>query len=382
MPQKQRFGPAGALLTGLALAASMVITSHADAWGCKEHLQLTRIAVEELLADPQAPPEMKQWLKRSTPGLLDLEGEKDYLLHKRVGIYPRGADGIVFWSVMPDLLATEGMGFGGPRKVEPFGVAEQSLHFIDAERFMPREHTQSYVDDLSHKPKLSDFPRDMHDPRYQTSGMLPFRVEQCCAKLTEMIKAGKLSGEPGQYPRDESAAKWAGFLAHYAEDNTQPQHATLDYKSATYFPGKRGPNVHADVEWKLVDDEDNDYPALREEFWAEFTKDLKELKDPIKTDDPWQATLEVSLASYDALPLIGRAAAAAYHSSGREWQFDADKFFHFQGKVGDREMSVLQMKAWQMAWGVKRVERLWLKCWTEAPISPANRAQAGGGPKQ
>src|SRR6185437_3081596 len=101
---------------------------------------------------------------------------------------------------------------------------------------------------LSHKPRLSDFPRDMRDPRYLNGGMLPFRVKDCSDKLTELIRSGKLNEEPGQFPRDESAVKWAGFLAHYAEDNTQPQHSTMDYKSATYFPtSHRPPNIHADV---------------------------------------------------------------------------------------------------------------------------------------
>ena len=62
----------------------------------------------------------------------------------------------------------------------------------------------------------------------------------------------------------EHAAKWAGYLAHYLEDNTQPQHATEDYKSRSYFADKRNsPNVHWDVEGRLMDDEEADYPQLR-----------------------------------------------------------------------------------------------------------------------
>ena len=53
----------------------------------------------------------------------------------------------------------------------------------------------------------------------------------------------------------------------------------------------------------LVDGEYNDYRALREEFWTEFETALAELHDPIQTDDPWAATVEVLLAGYDALPL-------------------------------------------------------------------------------
>jgi hypothetical protein len=66
--------------------------------------------------------------------------------------------------------------------------------------------------------------------------------------------------------------KWAGFLAHYVQDNTQPHHATEDYQSRSYFPKikdpKKAPNVHADIEYRMVDDEFNDYADLREEFAA------------------------------------------------------------------------------------------------------------------
>ena len=145
------------------------------------------------------------------------------------------------------------------------------------------------------------------------------------------------------------------------------------YISDTVFKGHRAPNIHADVEWKLIDDEFNDYPALREEYWAAFEKNLKELKDPIESEDVWLATLEVSRMSYDALPLIGRAAVVGYKQgdTGVHGDFDADMFYHFRGKVGDKEMSVLEMKAWQTAWGVKRVERLWRKAWEDAKAKAA-----------
>src|SRR5688500_2533030 len=72
------------------------------AWGTKEHIQLTRIAVSRMLADPSTPEPMKAWLKQITPGLLDMPGEKNYFMTQRVGAIPRGADGLLFWAVMPD----------------------------------------------------------------------------------------------------------------------------------------------------------------------------------------------------------------------------------------------------------------------------------------
>src|SRR5947199_10858552 len=81
----------------------VVVPSPAHAWGTKEHLQLTRLAAERLLADDSTPPEMKQWLRDAAPGLMDIEGEKKWFLNERIGIVPRGADGIIFWAVMPDV---------------------------------------------------------------------------------------------------------------------------------------------------------------------------------------------------------------------------------------------------------------------------------------
>jgi hypothetical protein len=353
------------------LVCLLAFTSHAFGWGSKEHIQLARIAVNRLIADPATPPEMKAWLERNTPGPRDMAFERDYLLHTRIGMIPHGVDGIPFWATMPDMEV-----FASPpgSKVAPYGVHERLLHYTDLEFFVPDESKREYRHDLSGKPKLADIPRDMKDPRWIRAGMLPFRTEECYRKLVESIRAGKLEDKPGQYPRDDHAVKWAGYLAHYAADNTQPQHATIDYKNALYFADKRGaPNVHSEVEWKMVDDEYDDYMSTREEYWKLFAAALDEVKDPIKTDDVWQATCEVSLASYDALPLIGLAAMHAagqggtpQKPQGAAGKLDTEKFFAFKGQYLGREMSVAEMKAYQQAWAVKRIERLLRQAWDEA----------------
>jgi hypothetical protein len=207
-------------------------------------------------------------------------------------------------------------------------------------------------------------------------------VEQCYEKLVESLRAGRLNDKPGQFPRDEHAARWAGFLAHYVQDNTQPHHSTVDYRSASYFPDPRtAPNVHADMEFRLVDDEYNDYAELRQAFWDAFTKALDDVQDPVRTEDLFLATLEVSAISYDALPLIGQAAVAAYGAEAggaprRPQDFDADAFYRFRGRVGERETTVLEMKARQMAWSVKRLERLLLRAWHEAHAGQGETKQA------
>ncbi len=352
------------------LAILLMASSPSFGWSTKEHILLTRLAAEGLIADSKTPDAMKDWLRKAAPDLRDMEAEKHFLLEARIGMYPRGADGLSLWAIVPDLNASmDGQGENA-KKVALFDVPERQLHFIDLEYFFPIDAERNYADDLSHKPSVKDVPRDMSDPRWKRSGMLPFRVEQCYQNLVENLRKGRLVDAPGQFPRDEHAQKWAGMLAHYVEDNTQPQHATADYKSSSYFKDKfRGPNVHGDVEFRLVDDELADYPRLREEFWTEFTKALQEGHDPVYTEDPWLGTVEVSLASYDGLPLIGHAAVAAYTREDEKWMFDADAFFHFKGMFHGREVTVLQMKAAQTAWAVKRVQRLWRKAWDESHVA-------------
>ena len=380
MPQECPPRPRNVLIVCLATLYIAAAASPAHAWSTKEHILLTRVAAIQLLADPQTPAEMKAWLREALPGLgPDVASQRDYLLHARVGPYPRDVDGTAFWVVVPDLNA---LADSGPperaKKVEPFGVPERALHFIDLEFFMADESRRRYRPDGSSKPAAADVPRDMADPRFARAGMLPFRVEQCYRELVESIRKGRLVDKPGQFPRDEHAAKWAGFLAHYVQDNTQPHHATEDYRSASYFAGnpRSAPNVHADMEYRLVDDEFADYPELRAEFWKLFAAAVDEVKDPVETDDLFLAALEVAMRSYDNLPLIGEAAAAAYAKPGGDKagdtarggrrSFDADAFFHFRRKVNGRDVSVLEMKAHQMAWAARRTSRLWLRAWREA----------------
>jgi hypothetical protein len=350
------------------LLATLFFSSQqpAFAWSNKEHIQLTRLAALELVNAPDTPDAMKAWLRDAMPGLADMAAEKHYFLTARVGPYPISGQGLSFWATVPDMdVATAKP--GREEKIEPFGAGERLMHYIDIEFFNPDESKRDYVDDLSTKPKASDVPHDLKDPRWIRAGFLPFRVEQCYAKLVEQLKANRLVSKPGQYPRDEHATKWAAFLAHYAEDNTQPQHATIDFQSKTYFKNKRkSPNVHADVEYRLVDDDKDDYMPVREQLWNDFEKALSEVKDPIEENDPFKATVEVSLISYDALPMIGHAALAAYGSDTEPGEFDAAKFAGFKGKYLDKEMTVSEMKAHQLAWAVKRVERLWLRAWKEA----------------
>ncbi|HEY7090532.1 MAG TPA: hypothetical protein VH518_20710, partial [Tepidisphaeraceae bacterium] len=173
----------------------------------------------------------------------------------------------------------------------------------------------------------------------------------------------------------KTATYWAGYLAHYLADNTQPQHATIDYKSQTYFADKRkAPNVHSEVEYRMCDDANNDFMALRQEYWPLFVKYLDEFKDPVESKDPWESSVQTSLKSYEALPMIGLAAMQAAKQGGTPEHpegeaaatFDTEAFFHFKGQYMGREMTVTEMKAIQTAWAVIRIQRFYRQAWDQA----------------
>jgi len=123
----------------------------------------------------------------------------------------------------------------------------------------------------------------------------------------------------------------------------------------------------------MNDDEKKDYPKLRDDYWAELTKDLRNDKDPVGTDDLWFNTLQVSQTNYKTIPLIGLAAMAATkeggtpdHPQGRPQQFDTEAFFRFKSNVLGHETTYLEVKAHQQAWAVLRCEKILRKAWDEA----------------
>src|SRR4051812_17767507 len=233
----------------LAVLLCFFLATSALGWSHKEHAQFTRLAAERLIANANTPPEMKTWLEAACPQRFDMAGEEDYFLHAKIGLKPieffGPGKGVVHWAYMPDVHA---LGDKGDVKVAPFGAHERLLHFIDLEYFLVGDAKRGYKDDLSSKPKLEAVPNDIHDPRYIQAGFLPLRVEQCYNELVKSIREGRL--QPKDDKDEDNAIYWAGYLAHYAADNTQPQHATIDYKSQSYFKNPRkSPNVHAAVEY-------------------------------------------------------------------------------------------------------------------------------------
>ena len=351
------------LRTSMIVPLVLAVSSAAFGWSHKEHAQFARLAAERLIADPSTPPEMKKWLEAACPKRFDMAGEEDYFLHKQIGLKPIEAfgpeHGVVHWVYMPDVRA---LGDSQDAKVQPFNAHERLLHYIDLEYFLTGDTPRAYKDDLSAKPKLESIPDDVRDPRYVQAGFLPIRVEQCYNDFVKAIREKRFDNE------ENNANYWAGYVAHYAADNTQPQHATIDYKSQSYFKNPRkAPNVHAAIEYLMCDDEKLEHAELRREFWPLFVKQLDEFKDPIQTTEPFRATLEVANVSYDYLPLIGHAAAQATAPAGPNDKtdvLDVEKFFRY--REPDNELRVMDMKARQTAWAVKRIERVWRQAWDEA----------------
>ena len=152
----------------------------------------------------------------------------------------------------------------------------------------------------------------MSDEGFIQAGMLPFRIEQCYNELVKSIHENRLNARTLEEQEGKTAIYWAAYLAHYLGDNTQPEHASIDYKNQSYFANKtRSPNVHAEVEYRMCDDEKEDYMDLRKEFWPVFVKQIDAFKDPVKSKDLFQSCLEISMQSYEAMPLIGVAAMCA-----------------------------------------------------------------------
>ena len=77
----------------VGLLMSLLLSPACFGWSNKEHTQLTRIAAERLIARPDTPPVMKEWLKRNIGQPMTMEQEKDYFLNARIGIITRGTDG-------------------------------------------------------------------------------------------------------------------------------------------------------------------------------------------------------------------------------------------------------------------------------------------------
>jgi hypothetical protein len=346
------------------LAIVLLLSSCTFAWSYKEHIQITRIAAQRIIDDPKSPDDLRRWLQANVKTLGSMDAELTFLLQTPVGRNPdpKLYTGLLWWVCVPDIEAEKK---DGPL-IAPFQQRERVMHFIDLELFLDAKAEKSYRHDLSGKPALDKISRDPTDERFVQAGYLPFATERAFNELVAAIRQNRLA------PRDASdtnhAVRWAGYLAHYAQDATQPQHATMDYKSASYFPRVQNPpNVHAAMEWQLVDDPAQPLTQLRTDYFEAVQNVLIFTIDASDMPDVWESTIRTSHNAYDALPLIGTAAqSAAVTAADGTVTLNLEAFYRYEGKVRDMPMKVYQMKAMQTALAILRTERLLKQAWAEA----------------
>jgi len=344
-------------------------------WAHQGHILITRLAALEIINDPTAPQGLKDFLKTNMPHTIDqcqALAEKE-MVGGRPEDKPEYDQGLDKWCTMPDQIRSLPE---GQVKIEPFGVGEAQMHFLDMEAFSPQFF---YKDDLSCKPDISKIPHDASDPRWKLGGFAPLRIEQEWGKLRDAIGNGTAVAHP------DEALKLAGFLAHYTEDITQPHHSTVDYKSLTYLCGRlpgmpptatpdnlhllrapRGIDPHGDIEFQLFDNADAPRAAFRAQYWQHLQDDLKttvtRLPDEGQKFDPFQRALQTLSDSYDCLPLVGRATQAAYAGN----TFDPAAYFGFTGEVRGRKITMVQLIALRNAIAVRDVEHAWREAWAAA----------------
>ncbi len=370
----------------LALATvSVVHVQSANAWSHQGHILMTRLACLHIINDPAAPAGLKAFLQNHMK--FDLDSCRRLATEETVGFDPQNYQtGLDNWCTMPDRIKHQDTA----QRVDPFDAPEAKMHYIDLEYFGP---SPVYKDDLSNKPKLADVPNDPKDFRYRLAGYAPLRIADVFNKLAA-------AWGPGEKPADEDAAlKWAGYLAHYVEDSTQPHHATIDFKSLSYLAGHvKGVNKllhhlddgkdvfeyriqhgykidpHGAIEYQLFENADEPRKTMREKFWKQLIQQIDILSktppslEPAAKFDPFTFALESFLDSYDNLPLLGHAAQAGYAND----TFDVVAFFNAHGIVRGRQMSTLDMLAIQNAKAVLAVEKIYHQAWQQAhPTAPA-----------
>jgi len=336
-----------------SLVAVLLVALPASAWSYKEHVLMTRLAAQRILADPDAPGGLKAFVRQHAPEAADFD-LKDFVMNVHVRNNADEYTGLSYWAMHPD--------FDRSTPVPAFNTTEAKMHYVDLELLNEDPARRVYKDDLSNLPRLEDIPRDPDDPRYVEAGYLPFRVEQCYDQLVRAFEAGD----------DEAAVRWAGYLAHYLQDNTQPHHATIDFRSHSYFdhlPEDERPNVHSWMEGAFIDDEEVSYPELRAAYadyvsqWDEALKlDAERRGDDnqLRSIDPWRLSISRSVSEYYDLPFIGRRAVQAAEVEPPDLKIFATAVDH------PRDRPLVEQKAIDAAYAIVMVEAIWRQAWAEA----------------
>ncbi len=372
-------------LLGLCVAAGLLSWGRgAEAWSHQGHILITRMALVRIIEDPASPKGLREFLQSQVKST-QADCEK-LATTEMVGAEPKsyleGMDGACTWPDRVQQLEE------GKKLLEPYGMAEQKMHFLDMEFFAQEV---LYKPDRSCRPKLEDFPRDTKNWRYQQAGFLPFRVEEYYKKSVAAL------GKAGEPVNVEEATKSLGYLVHYLEDAHQPHHSTIDFKSLSYLAGKvpgvkeiktplqdgteaisykadRKVNPHGDIEFQIFENAEEPRAGLRKELWKELnaridSKAKKEWSLRVFGEgekagefDGFAETIRILSESYGYLPTVGKAAVAAY----AEGKFDAKAFFNSEDTVHREKMTMVQVIADRKAEAVLEVERVIRRAWADA----------------
>jgi hypothetical protein len=356
------------MLARRAAGLMLLISSLCLAWTPKEYALLSRQAAADVAADPLSPAAFKAWIASIEPA--DPASAEAFFMNVHVGPFAKGLSGLSYWAVEPDLVAATDA--GRTVLIEPFGLPERALHYLDLEQLHLRPERRLFSPTLAHKPTFAEVPRAVHDPRYARAGMLPFRAEQCYQNLIDALVEGRLQ-EPPQPPFHQHAAKWAGYLAHYLADGWEPPHATVDYRFNWVFPGDAVAQAAVIEAFgvRLCDNPAEQPTGLRQQYWQSLQAARQELRGrggdrggglPIQSKDTWEASVEALRYSYDFLPHIGAAARAAYQPPAQT--IDLATFYDHRDPKSGR--TLLEARASLQAMAILQIRQQWQRAWEDA----------------
>ncbi|MEW6730567.1 MAG: hypothetical protein AB1489_04440 [Acidobacteriota bacterium] len=340
-----------AFTTVILLLCTIGRQPSAVAWSHHGHVIITRAAVKLVLEQSTTPAQLQALLREGLGDTKKLSQLENFVLEG--GGRDRLDAGLDLFSFRPDELVA------AKSPVPAFNSTEALMHYLDLEEFHPDPTRRKFAPDGSNKVRIEDLPRDPLDSRYQSAGFVTFRAEQCYRSLVESLATNY---------SNEQIFLWLGYLSHYIGDAYQPYHATIDYQGLNCPCNQNRPqrhNFHPDMEGTLFRDERPAGRQLRARFWQHFQAALTAQRTPSTPEvrlDPYFVTRDALLSGYDYLPMLCRAGSAAL--VGQE--FDPDAWFSYREKVGQHEITILQLKAERMAQATIVLRTLILQAWQEA----------------
>jgi hypothetical protein len=270
------------------LLATLVLVAPAYAWGTKGHSWAVENAVQLLPEEG-----LRAWC---TANLTPLE----------------------YANFAPDFEIRDGIG----------APLEGPNHYFDVEVAVPdgewEDVPRTRVEALRHWSELG--------LGASKAGMLPYRLEEMYASLVNAF----------QYDQ-KNIALYAGLVAHYASDATQPLHATVNFDGLpdpAAPNGKRLVGTHAEYEIAFVEDYDLGFR----------TRSLEAAAKPRVLTDVFGEALEVLRASNAAVPAL-YACADKHQGEGR--------YAAWNEEIGE-------MTAERLGTAASFSASLWYSAWVEA----------------